>query len=67
MARNGAAYRYAAYRRRRRNGHGPPRMLIALGSLAGLIIIAIAVVAGVAYSVYDSYASDLIPPDEAIA
>lgn len=69
MARNGAYYRYQAYRRRRRNrnGKGIPRWLMALVALGGLLAIGLGVVAGVGYGLYQSYADDLIPPDEAIA
>jgi membrane peptidoglycan carboxypeptidase len=41
--------------------------MIALVVLSGLIGVSIAVVFAVGYSVYQSYADDLIPPDEAIA
>jgi membrane peptidoglycan carboxypeptidase len=69
MARNGAYYRHLAYRRRRRNanGKGVPRWLIALFVLGGLFAIALGVLAGVGYGVYQSYADDLVPPDEEIA
>ncbi len=61
------ALRHRAYRRRRRNGKGTPRWLMALGMLGGLMAIGAGILAGVAYGVYQSYANDLIPPDEAIA
>jgi membrane peptidoglycan carboxypeptidase len=67
MTTNGSTYRYIAYRRRRRNGHGMPRLLMAFITLAGLAVVAAGVVAGISYGVYQSYADDLIPPDEAIA
>lgn len=67
MPRDDAYYRYLLYRRRRRNGHGTPRWLIAAGLLSALFVIMGGVVAGVGYGVYQSYADDLIPPDQAIA
>jgi len=67
MAGRNASYRYLAYRRRRRNGHGAPRWLIALIVLAGIGIGAIAAMAATTYVVYQSYADDLVPPDEQIA
>ena len=66
MARNGAYYRYLAYRRRRRNGRALPGWLWALIVLGGLTAIAIGVLAGVGFGIYQSYADDLIPPDEKI-
>lgn len=62
-----STYRYIAYRRRRRNGHGMPRILMALFALAGVAIVAIGVIAAISYGTYQSYADDLVPPDEAIA
>lgn len=61
--------RYLAYRRRRRNGNGKgaPRWLLALGVLAVTFIIAAGVTAIVGYNVYQSYADELVPPDEEIA
>ncbi len=69
MARNGTRSRYLAYRRRRRrhNGNGTPRWVLALVLLGGVFGIVLAILAGVAYGVYQSYANDLVPPDEAIA
>lgn len=67
MASNGAAYRYLAYRRRRRNGKGMPRWLMAFVLLGGLLAVGAGVLAGISYGVYQSYADDLVPPDEAIA
>lgn len=69
MASNGGTYRYLAYRRRKRNAanKGMSRWMMALILLFGLMVIGSGVMAGVGYGVYRSYASDLIPPDEAIA
>jgi membrane peptidoglycan carboxypeptidase len=63
------ARRYLAYRRRKRNGngHGVPKWAIALGLLGAVVAVLVGVVAGVGYGIYESYADDLIPPDEAIA
>lgn len=63
---NGSATRVIAYRRRRRNGKHTPRWVVALTVLGGTFILAMAVVAGISYTVYQSYADDLTPPDEAI-
>jgi membrane peptidoglycan carboxypeptidase len=62
-------YRYLAYRKRRRNANhkGAPRWLMALALLGGIAAVSVGVIAGIGYAVYRSYASDLIPPDEAIA
>ncbi|OGO51679.1 MAG: hypothetical protein A2148_09955 [Chloroflexi bacterium RBG_16_68_14] len=67
MARNGAYYRYQAYRHRRRNGKGMPGWLKALLALAALSALALGIIAGVGYGLYRSYADDLVPPDEALA
>jgi membrane peptidoglycan carboxypeptidase len=67
MAGRSASYRYLAYRRRRRNGHGPPRLLMAFIVLAGMGFGVVAALAATTYVVYQSYADDLIPPDEQIA
>ena len=69
MAGNGATYRYLAYRRRKRNGNhkGMPRWMTALLILGVVMLTGAAVMAGVGYGVYRSYADDLVPPDEAIA
>ena len=63
MAKNGSYHRYRAYRKRRRSRRGVPRWLIALAVLGGIFAIALGVVAGVGYGVYQSYADDLVPPD----
>ncbi|MCH7838147.1 MAG: transglycosylase domain-containing protein, partial [Chloroflexi bacterium] len=63
MAKNGSYHRYRAYRKRRRSRRGVPRWLIALAVLGGIFAIALGVVAGVGYGVYQSYAEDLVPPD----
>jgi hypothetical protein len=62
-----STYRYIAYRRRRRNGHGMPKLLMALIVLAGTVLIGMAVMAGTGYGVYQHYADELVPPDVAIA
>ncbi|MCH7953407.1 MAG: transglycosylase domain-containing protein [Chloroflexi bacterium] len=67
MNRTGAYNRYAAYRRRRRNGHGAPRWLIALIIVGGLSAIAFGVLGGVGYGLYRSYTDDLVTPAEEIA
>jgi len=70
MARNGKnghGSRAIVHRRRRRNGRHTPRWMVALVVLAGVIGVSMAVVIGIGYSVYQSYANDLEPPDEAIA
>ena len=69
MARRGSSSRYLHYRRRKRNGNGKgmPRWLMALMVLGALMVIAVATLAGVGFGIYQSYASDLKPPDEAIA
>jgi membrane peptidoglycan carboxypeptidase len=67
LARNGAYHRFAAGRRRRRSGRKTPRWLIALAVLGGFAVISIAVMAGIGFGVYESYANDLVPPDEEIA
>src|ERR1700693_6306687 len=67
MARRNASHRYVASRRRRRNGHGAPRWLIALIVLAGLGVSAVAILAATSYFVYQSYADGLVPPDQEIA
>jgi len=69
MARNGGAvYRYQAYRRRkRRNGKGLPRWAWVLIVLGGIAAVSLGVTAGVGYGIYQSYADDLVPPDEIIA
>jgi membrane peptidoglycan carboxypeptidase len=67
MARRNASYRYLAYRRRRRNGHGMPRWLMALIVLAGLGVGAATILAASSYFVYRSYADGLVPPDQEIA
>jgi membrane peptidoglycan carboxypeptidase len=59
--------RYLAYRRRRRNGKGMPRWLPALAVLAIIAVVAAGITAGVGYNVYQSYADELVPPDEEIA
>ena len=63
------ASRYRAHRRRRHNGNGKgmPPWTQALVGLGALFVVAAAVLAGVGYGIYQSYADDLIPPDEAIA
>ncbi len=67
MARRNASHRYLAYRRRRRNGHGAPRWLMALIVLAGLGVCAAAILSATSYFVYQSYADGLVPPDQEIA
>jgi len=65
---NGRGSRAIIYRRRKRaNGRQTPRWMVALVVLAGLFGVTMAVVIGIGYSVYQSYANDLEPPDEAIA
>ncbi len=69
MGKGSSYYRYAAYRRRRRNGngHGMPRWLIGLIVVAGLFAISLGVLGGVSYGVYRSYTDDLVTPDVEIA
>ncbi|MEX1255190.1 MAG: transglycosylase domain-containing protein [Dehalococcoidia bacterium] len=67
MAKNGAYHKFAAGRRRRRDARRTPRWLIALAALGGLFVLSLAIMAGVGFGVYQSYANDLIPPDEALA
>ncbi len=67
MTTNGSTYRYIAYRRRRRNGHGMPRLLMVFIVLTGLGIFGIGLIAAISYGVYQNYADDLVPPDVAIA
>ena len=69
MARIGSSSRYLHYRRRKRDGKGKgmPRWRMALMALGAVMVIAVAILAGVGYGVYRSYASDLMPPDEALA
>jgi len=67
---NGHAYhRYAAYRRRRRNGngHGMPRWMVGLIAIGVLGFVALVVSAGVTYGVYRSYTDDLVTPDVQIS
>ncbi|MCH8025847.1 MAG: transglycosylase domain-containing protein [Chloroflexi bacterium] len=67
MTRAGAYNRYAAYRRRRRNGRGAPRWLLALIVVGGLSAIAFGVLGGVGYGIYRSYTDNLVTPAEEIA
>jgi hypothetical protein len=67
VARNGAYHRFATGRRRRRSGRSTPRWLIAIAVLGGILVISMAVMAGIGFGVYQGYANDLVPPDEEIA
>ena len=71
MAKNGnghSAYRrYRAYRKKRQDTRRIPRWVIAFAALVGLGIIGMGVGAGVVFGVYQTYATDLVPPDEYIA
>ncbi len=67
MATNGNTYRYIAYRRRRRNGHGMPRLLTAFIVLTGLTIFGVGLMVAIGYGVYQNYADGLVAPDVAIA
>jgi membrane peptidoglycan carboxypeptidase len=67
MATSHSAHRYIAYRRRRRNGQGMPRILMAFIVLTGLTVFGVGLVAGIGYGVYQHYADGLVPPDVVIA
>lgn len=61
-----SGYARRRHRALRRNGHGRPLWLMfAMAGLAAAVIGG-AVIASVGMVVYQSYASDLVPPEEAI-
>jgi membrane peptidoglycan carboxypeptidase len=67
MARNRSAYRYMAYRRRRRNGHGTPRWVLVLIVMAGLALFSVFGMMAATFAVYQHYADGFVSPEVAIA